>query len=141
MTLGARQTLGTPAMGGLLFPVAAWLGVHTRRTTNKCSPIAVRALSDIAVSLMLGFTLVALVWLTDALHMPPTEVAMMREAVRLVGKYADLPQWWWIGLYVLMAGASVLFARVCPRPGRLPVESTFSLLSPRQDTRAPEEAR
>jgi hypothetical protein len=121
--------LGAQATVGLLFPATVWLGVRAWRAMNRCSPVAVRALTDIAVSVMLGFTLVALMWLTGALHMPSTEVATVREALLLADKYADLPQWWWIGLYVLMAGASVLFARLCPQPGRLPVEATFSLLS------------
>jgi hypothetical protein len=137
MTVGARYTPGAPATAGLLIPAAVWLVVRTRRAMNRCSLIAVRALTDIAVSLMLGLTLVALVWLTDALRMPSIEVATVREAVRLAGEYAELPQWWWIGLYVLMAGTSLLFARVSPRPDRLPVEATFSLLSPRQHTLSP----
>jgi hypothetical protein len=138
MTLGVRHTSGAHATIGSLFPVAVGLGVRTRRAMNKCSPIAGRALTDIALSLVLGLTVVALVWLTDALHMAPTDVGFVRQALHLAGKYADLTQWWWIGLYVLMAGASVLFARVYPRRNRQPVEATFSLLSPRQDTRHPE---
>jgi hypothetical protein len=137
MTTGARQTLSAQATVASLFPVAAWLGVHARRAMNKYSPIAVRALTDIAVSVMLGLTLVALVWLTDAMHMPPTEVAIVREALRLAGNYAELSQWWWIGLYLLMTAASVLFARVYRQPRHQPVEATFSLLSPRQDTGYP----
>jgi hypothetical protein len=131
MTVGARHTPSAPATAGLLVPVAAWLGVRTRRAMSRCSAIAVRALADLAVSVMLGLTLVALVWLTDALHMPSIEVVTVREAMRLAGEYAELPQWWWIGLYVLMAGTSLLFARVSPQPNRLPVETAFSLLSPR----------
>jgi hypothetical protein len=137
MTGGARQTLGAQATGASLFPVAAWLGVHTRRAMNKYSLIAVRALTDIAVCLLLGLTLVTLVWLTDAMHMAPTEVAVVHEALRVLGNYAELTQWWWIGLYLLMAGASVLFARVCRQPRRQPVEASLSLLSPRQDTGYP----
>jgi hypothetical protein len=129
MTPRARDTQDAQAAVGLLYLVAVWLGTRMWRAMNRCSLIAVRALSDIAVSLMLGLTLVALVWLTDALHTPPTEVATVREALRLADEYADLPQWWWIGLYVLMAGASVLFARMCPQPDRVPVETSFSLLS------------
>jgi hypothetical protein len=131
LTLSARDTLAAQATVGLLFPVAVWLGVRAWRAMNRCSLIAVRVLSDITVSLVLGLTLVALVWLADALHISSTEGATVREALRLAGNYANLPQWWWIGLYMLMAGASVLFARVYPQPGRRPVEATFSLLSPR----------
>jgi hypothetical protein len=132
MTMRAGAALDAQPTVRPLFPVAVWLGVHTWRAVNKCSRIAVRAFTDIAMSLTLGVTLLALVWLADALHMPPTEVATVREALRLASEYADLPQWWWIGLYVLMAGASVLFTRVYPKkPDRPPVEATFSLLSPR----------
>jgi hypothetical protein len=105
------------------------------RGMNKYSPIAVRALTDIAVSVILGLTLVALVWLADTLHIPPTKGGAVREALRLAGNYADLPQWWWMGLYALVAGISVVFARIHPQPDRLPVEAAFSLLS-RDDNRA-----
>lgn len=135
LSLGARDTLAAQAMVGLLFPVAVWLGVRAWRAMNRCSLIAVRALTDIVVPLMLGLTLVALVWLGDALRTPSAGGANVREALRLAGMYANQPQWWWIGLYVLAAGASVLFARLYPQPDRLPVEATFSLLS-RDDNRA-----
>jgi hypothetical protein len=97
--------------------------------------IAVRALTGIAVSLLVGVILVALVWLADALHIPPAEGVTVQEALRLASKYAELPQWWWIGICVLMAATSVLFTRVYPQPRRLPVESTLSLLA-HDDTRA-----
>lgn len=139
MTAGARHTLGAQPTFGLQFPAPMWLSVRTRRAMNRRSVISVRALADIAVSLMLGLTLVILVWLTDALHMPSIELTTVRQAVRLASKYADLPQWWWIGLYALMTGASLLFARVGRRPDRPPVEGTFSLLSPRQRTLSSEE--
>jgi hypothetical protein len=132
LSLGARDTLAAEATVGLLFPVAVWLGVRTWRAMNRCSPIAVRVLIDIVVPLTLGVTLVALVWLGDALRTSSTQGATVREALRLAGNYANLPQWWWIGLYVVVAGASVLFARLYPQLDRLPVEATFSLLSPRQ---------
>jgi hypothetical protein len=103
-----------------------------RRAMNKGSLIAVRALADIAMSVMLGLTLVALVSLADALHLLPTKGAALREVLRWANQYTDLPQWWWLGLYALLAAASVLFARVCPRTDGLPVEVTFSLLSPRR---------
>jgi hypothetical protein len=138
LTLGARDTLAAQVTVGLLFPVAVWLAVRTWRAMNACPLFVVRALSDITVFVMLGFTLVALVWLADALHMPhmpPPEAATVQEALRLTGEYADLPQWWWIGLYALMASASVIFARVCPQPRQLPAEATFSLLSPRRHPR------
>lgn len=105
------------------------------RGMNKFSPIAVRALTDIAVAVALGLTLVALVWLADTLHIAPTKGGTVREALRLVGNYADLPQWWWVGLYALLAGISVVFARIHPQPDRPPVEASFSLLS-RDDNRA-----
>jgi hypothetical protein len=130
LTLGARDTLAAQATVGLLLPVAVWLAVRTWRAMSTCSLVAVRALDDIAVSLMLGLPLMALlVWLpdrldyrdietlADALHIPPAGVATVRETLRMAGKYAELPQRWWIGLYVLLAGASVLFA---VRPGLLP---------------------
>jgi hypothetical protein len=139
MTVKARHTLGAQPAVGVLFPAPTWLGVRTGCAMNRYSLIAVRALADIAVSLMLGLTLVILVWLTDALHMPSIEITTVQEAVRLASKYADLPQWWWIGLYALMTGVSLLFARVGRRPDRLPVEGTFSLLSPRQHTVSAEE--
>jgi hypothetical protein len=135
LTLGARDTLAAQATVGLLVPVAVWAAVRTWRSMNSCSLIGVRAVTDIAVSVVLGLTLVALVWLADALRMPSTEGATVREALRLTGKYIELPQWWWIGLYVLLAGASVLFARGYPQPDRRPVEVTFSRLSPRRHPR------
>jgi hypothetical protein len=117
------------AMAGLLVPVVLWTAVHIWRVMTTCSLIAV-ALDDIAVSIMLGLPLMALlVWLpdrldcrdiellADALHIPPAGVATVREALRMAGKYAELPQRWWIGLYVLLAGVNVLFA---VRPGLLP---------------------
>jgi hypothetical protein len=113
----------------LLLPVAVWLVVRTWRAVTTCSLIAV-ALDDIAVSVMLGLPLMALlVWLpdrldcrdiellADALHIPPAGVATVRETLRMAGKYAELPQRWWIGLYVLLVGVSLLFAL---RPGLLP---------------------
>jgi hypothetical protein len=139
MSVGARHTLGTQPAVEVLFPAPMWLGVRVRRAMNRCSVISLRALADIAVSLMLGLTVAILVWLTDALHMPSIEVTTVRQAVRLASKYADLPQWWWIGLYALMAGASLLFARVGRRSNRPPVEGTFSLLSPRRHTLSREE--
>jgi hypothetical protein len=130
LTLGARDTQAAEATVGLLVPVAVWAAVRTWRTMSTCSLVAMRALDDIAVSLMLGLPLMALlVWLpdrldcrdiellADALHIPPAGVATVRETLRMAGKYADLPQRWWIGLYVLLAAASVLLA-VCP--GLLP---------------------
>jgi hypothetical protein len=135
LTLGARDTLTAQATVGLLFPIAIWLGVRTRRAVNKCSAIAVHALADITVFLLLGLALVALVWLADGLRMPSTEGVSVREALRLAGQYANLPQWWWMGLYALLAGVSVLFARAYPQPDRLPAEATFSLLSPRRHPR------
>jgi hypothetical protein len=129
LILGARDTLAAQATVGLLFPVVVWVGVRIWRVMTTCSLIAV-ALDDIAVSVMLGLPLMALlVWLpdrldcrdiemlADALHIPPAGVATVRETLRLAGKYAELPQRWWLGLYVLLAGVSVLFA---VRPGLLP---------------------
>jgi hypothetical protein len=127
--LGVRDGLAAQAVVGLLFPVALWAAVRMWRVITTCSLIAV-ALDDIAVSIMLGLPLMALlVWLpdrldcrdiellADALHIPPAGVATVREALRMAGKYAELPQRWWIGLYVLLVGLSVLLA---VRPGLLP---------------------
>jgi hypothetical protein len=129
LILGARDTLAAQATVGLLLPVVAWLAVRMWRAMTTCSVAAV-ALDDIAVPVMLGLPLMALlVWLpdrldyrdiellADALHIPPAGVATVREALRLAGKYAELPQRWWIGLYVLLVGVSLLFAM---RPGLLP---------------------
>jgi hypothetical protein len=130
LALGAHDTLAAQATLGLLVPVAVWAAVRVWRAMNTSSVVAVRALDDIAVSVMLGLPLMALlVWLpdrldcrdieqlADALHIPPAGVATVRETLRMAGKYAELPQRWWIGLYVLLAGVSVLFA---VRPGMLP---------------------
>jgi hypothetical protein len=139
LALGAHDTLAAQATVGLLFPVAVWLAVRMWRAMNASSLVAVRALDDIAVSVILGLPLVTLlVWLpdrlesrdigllADALHIPPAGVATARETLRLAGKYAELPQRWWIGLYALLAAASVLFA---VRPGLLPaVMRRFSRL-------------
>jgi hypothetical protein len=127
--LGVRDGLAAEAMVGLLFPVALWVAVRMWRVMTTCSLIAV-AVDDIAVSIMLGLPLMALlVWLpdrldcrdiellADALHIPPAGVATVRETLRMASKYAELPQRWWIGLYVLLVGVSVLFA---VRPGLLP---------------------
>jgi hypothetical protein len=123
LTLAARVILGTPATVGLLVPVAVWLAVHTWRAITTCSLMAVSALDDTTVSLMLGLPLVTLlVWMpdrldsrdieqiADALHLPPVGVAAAREALRMAPKYADLPQWLSISLYLLLAAASVAFA-------------------------------
>jgi hypothetical protein len=129
LILGARDTLAAQATVGLLFPVVVWVAVRIWRAMTTCSLIAV-ALDDIAVSVMLGLPLMALlVWmpdrldcrdielLADALHIPPAGVATVRETLRLAGKYVELPQRWWLGLYVLLVAVSVLFA---VRPGLLP---------------------
>jgi hypothetical protein len=130
LALGAHDTLAAQATVGLLVPVAVWAAVRMWRAMSTSSLVVVRALDDIAVSAVLGLPLMALlVWLpdrldcrdieqlADALHIPPAGVATVRETVRMAGKYAELPQRWWIGLYVLLAGVSVLFAM---RPGMLP---------------------
>jgi hypothetical protein len=125
-----RDALAVQAMLGLLFPVAVWAAVSMWRVMTTCSLIAV-AFEDVVVSVMLGLPLMALlVWLpdrldcrdievlADALHIPPAGVATARETLRLAGKYVELPQRWWIGLYALLVGVSVLLA---VRPGLLPV--------------------
>jgi hypothetical protein len=129
LILGLRDTVATQATVGLLFPVVVWAAVRMWRAMTMCSLIAV-AVDDIAVSVMLGLPLMALlVWLpdrldcrdiellADALHIPPVGVATVRETVRLAGKYVELPQRWWLGLYVLLAAVSVLLA---VRPGLVP---------------------
>jgi hypothetical protein len=129
LTLGTRDTLGAQATIWSLSPVAVWLATRTWRAITTCSLMAVSALDDIAVSLMLGLPLAALlVWTPDrlnlrdiellagALHLPPTAVAAVREALRLGSKYTNLPQWFWISLYTLLAGASVAFALRPRRP-------------------------
>jgi hypothetical protein len=130
LILGIRDALAVQATLGLLFPVAVWAAVSMWRVMTTCSLIAV-ALEDVVVSVMLGLPVMALlVWLpdrlefrdiellADALHIPPAGVASARETLRLAGKYVELPQRWWIGLYVLLVGVSVLLA---VRPGLLPV--------------------
>ena len=129
LILGARDSLAAQATVGLLFPVVVWVSVRVWRAMTTCSLIAV-AIDDIAVSVMLGLPLMALlVWLpdrldcrdiellADALHIPPAGVATVRETLRLAGKYVELPQRWWLSLYVLLVAVSVLFA---VRPGLLP---------------------
>lgn len=128
--LGIRDALVAQAMLGLLFPVAVWAAVSMWRVMTTCSLIAV-ALEDVVVSVMLGLPVMALlVWLpdrldcrdievlADALHIPPAGIASARETLRLAGKYVELPQRWWIGLYVVLVAVSVLLA---VRPGLLPV--------------------
>jgi hypothetical protein len=90
-------------------------------------------LADIAVSVILGLSLLAMVSLADALQIFPTKGATVREILRFANQYTDLPQWWWIALYALLTAASMLFAWLLPQRDRLPVEVTFSLLS-RDDT-------
>jgi hypothetical protein len=88
LILGARDILAIQATVGLLFPVVVWAAVRIWRAMTMCSLIAV-AVDDIAVSVMLGLPLMALlVWLpdrldcrdiellADALHIPPAGVAV-----------------------------------------------------------------
>jgi hypothetical protein len=130
LAMGAHDSLAAQATVGLLVPVAVWAAARMWRAMSTSSLATMRALDDIAVSLMLGLPLMALlVWLpdrldyrdiemlADALHIPPAGVATVRETLRSAGKYVELPQRWWLGFYVLLAGASVLFAL---RPGLLP---------------------
>jgi hypothetical protein len=130
LTLGIRDALAVRATLGLVFPVVVWAAVSMWRVMTTCSLIAV-ALEDVVVSVVLGLPVMALlVWLpdrlefrdiellADALHIPPAGVATARETLRAAGKYVELPQRWWIGLYVLLVGVSVLLA---VRPGLLPV--------------------
>ncbi len=117
LTVVDRGLLGAQGAAGLLFPVAVWLSILGWRAMNDSRNRAVRAVADIAVSLMLGITLVLLlVWLANLLHMPSAEVAILRDTLDHIGKAVDQPWWTLTGLYVLLAGASLAFALW---PGRL----------------------
>ncbi len=112
-----RNLLAAQAAAGLLFPVAVWLSVVGWRAMNGADHVAVRAAANIAVSLMLGSTLVLLlVWLANLLHMPAAEVRVLRGALSRAGAAVDLPWWLWTALYLLLAAASLAFA---VWPGRL----------------------
>jgi hypothetical protein len=133
----ARNFYWTPSAPSLSIEVmqeTIAAGNDFQQKLAEIGTMVVRTLTDIAVSVMFGLTLVALASLADALQLTPTKGATVREILRFANQYTDLPQWWWVGLYALLAGASALFARVYPQPHRLPVEATFSLLS-RDDTR------
>jgi hypothetical protein len=111
LQLAKPDLLGAQGSAGLLFPVAVWLSVRGWRTMNSSSRFAVKALADIGVSLLLGGSAVLLlVWLASVLHMPPAEVAAVHGAVTRAGAIIDLPWWFWLTLFVLLAGASLAFA-------------------------------
>jgi hypothetical protein len=106
-----RNLVGAQAAAVLLFPVAVWLSIRGWRAMNDSDQPAVRAVADIAVSLMLGGCLVLLlVWLANLLHMPAGEVAVLRGALGLAGAVIDWPWWAWTAVYVALAGLSLAFA-------------------------------
>ena len=79
LLLYQRDLVGAQGAAGLLFPVAVWFSIRGWRAMNDADRFAVRAAVDIAVSLMLGGSLVLLlVWLANLLHMPAAEVAVLR---------------------------------------------------------------
>ena len=111
LQLAEPDLLGAQGAAGLLFPVAVWLSVRGWRTMNASSRFAVKALADIGVSLLLGGSgVLLLVWLASVLQMPPAEVAVVHGAVTRAGAIIDLPWWFWLALFVLLAGASLAFA-------------------------------
>jgi hypothetical protein len=112
-----RTMLGAQAAAGALFPVAVWLSIRGWRAMNESDRFPVRAVADVAVSLMLGTTLVALlVWLANLLRMPPQEVAVLRGVLDRAGSILDVPWWTWASVYLVLAGASLAPA---VWPGRL----------------------
>ena len=100
------------AAPGLLSAVAVWLSMLAWRAMNTSRSFWVRATSDIALSLMLGVTLVAsLGCLAYLLHMPAAEVMAVREAARHDEELIN-PRWWlWAIVFALLAGTSLAFAR------------------------------
>jgi hypothetical protein len=111
LQLAEPDLLGAQGAAGLLFPVAVWLSVRGWRTMNSSSRFAVKALADIGVSLLLGGSgVLLLVWLASVLRMPPAEVAVVHGVVTRAGLIIDLPWWFWLTLFTLLAGASLAFA-------------------------------
>jgi hypothetical protein len=112
LMIARPNLLGAQGAVGLLFPVAVWLSVRAWRAMNSWPRPAVRAVTDIAVSLLLGASLVGLlVWAANLLRMPPEEVAVLREVLHHVGSVVDLKWWIWVSVYVLLAAVSVAGAK------------------------------
>ena len=111
LLLYQRDLVGAQGAAGLLFPVAVWFSIRGWRAMNDADRFAVRAAADIAVSLMLGGSLVLLlVWLANLLHMPAAEVAVLRGVLGRAGAVIDLPWWTWAAVYLVLAGVSLAFA-------------------------------
>jgi hypothetical protein len=111
-----RDLLTTEPAAGFLIPLAVWGSVSAWLAMRKSERRAVRAVADIALSLLLGATLVVfLVWLANLLDMPRPEIAVLRTVLARAGAIVDLPWWVWTVLYALLAGLSVAFVL---RPAR-----------------------
>ena len=107
-----RNLLTSLAASGLLFPAGIWGSIKAWRAMNSSDRLAVKAGADITLSLLLGAQAVLLlVWLADLLGLPPAEVTVLRAALSQVGTAADLPWWFWTGLYALLAAAGLAFGR------------------------------
>jgi hypothetical protein len=105
-----RDLLSGQWAAGLLLPVAAAESVVVWRVMSRSSRLTVRVGADIAASLLLGGAgVLTFVWLASLLHLPPAEVAAIRETTEHVGALVDLPHWIWAVVYVVLAAAGVAF--------------------------------
>jgi hypothetical protein len=111
LALARHDVLAVAPAAGLLFPVAVWAGVRAWQALNAADRLAVRAVADITLSLLLGADLVLfVVWLANLLDLSQPEVAALRDALARTGDLADLPWWLWTSLYAALAAGSVAFA-------------------------------
>jgi hypothetical protein len=108
----SRDLLVTAPAAGLLFPLIAWFSIRMWQVLGRSRHLAVRAGADIVLSLMLGADLVLLLaWVANLLGLPEGEVAALRGTLERAGAVVDLPWWLWSGLYLVLAGMSLSFAR------------------------------
>jgi hypothetical protein len=104
--------VGAQAAIGPLLPVAVWLTLRAWCAMNASQRVAVRASADIVTALLLGgVTVMLLIWLANLLNMPPAEVAVVRDAAEHGRALIDLPWWSWAGLFGILAGMNLAFAR------------------------------
>ena len=114
----ADHTLpGAQAAFVLLLPLAVWLSIKGWQAMNRSQRFQVRAVADIAVSLMLGAALTGtLAWLANLLRMPSAEVTALHDTVDKISKLLDAPWWAWASAYGVLAALGVAILRW---PGRL----------------------
>jgi hypothetical protein len=105
-----HSLLTSEPAAGFLFPVAVWLGIRAWLAMRRSRHLTARAGADLTLSLLLGAELVLfLVWLANLLGMSRPEVAALRTILARAGVVVDLPWWFWMTLYVLLAALSLAF--------------------------------